>query len=280
VLGALTGERTRQLLLARTSARYLGRLVAGLQQKRGQEAKFRRRAAPRDGTLTLILTYIPYYTLCHVVIAAALSGSATRQCAKRGRLAQACLRPGRRGEAVWRCCCRAWVWAGGCSVAPSGGVEQTPSGLPGVIASCDGETCSGPQAGRHVRTGGPGSQILDGPVNVLQAAIANSHVRKAAAASISGVHTRSPRTRAGWRLKWRRGARRRSAAWRPARPGWPRWWPPRRPPRRARRPASPRCSPAHGQCHGRDQQRAVGRVTRHAPSSAFCLALGVRCHIH
>jgi len=85
---------------------------------------------------------------------------------------------------VWRCCCRAWVWAGGCSVAPSGGVEQTPSGLPGVIVSCDGETCSDPQAGRHVPTGGPSRQVSDGPVNVLQAAIANSHVRKAAAASI------------------------------------------------------------------------------------------------
>ncbi|KAK9825903.1 hypothetical protein WJX81_003892 [Elliptochloris bilobata] len=44
VLARVTSERARQLLLARTSARYLGRLVAGLQQKGGQEAKFRRMA--------------------------------------------------------------------------------------------------------------------------------------------------------------------------------------------------------------------------------------------
>lgn len=45
VLKRVTSERARQLLLARTSARYLSRLVSGLQQKGSQEAKFRRRAS-------------------------------------------------------------------------------------------------------------------------------------------------------------------------------------------------------------------------------------------
>ena len=45
VLKRVTSERARQLLLARTSARYLDRLVSGLQQKGSQEAKFRRRAS-------------------------------------------------------------------------------------------------------------------------------------------------------------------------------------------------------------------------------------------
>ena len=46
VLGGVTSQHARQLLLARTSARYLGRLVAGLQQRGAQEAKFRRRGLP------------------------------------------------------------------------------------------------------------------------------------------------------------------------------------------------------------------------------------------
>lgn len=47
VLGGVTSQHARQLLLARTSARYLGRLVAGLQQRGAQEAKFRRCGRPK-----------------------------------------------------------------------------------------------------------------------------------------------------------------------------------------------------------------------------------------
>jgi hypothetical protein len=42
VVGQLTDERTQQLLLFKTSERYLDRVTSALRQKAGQEAKFRR----------------------------------------------------------------------------------------------------------------------------------------------------------------------------------------------------------------------------------------------
>lgn len=42
IIGQLTEERTQQLLLFKTSERYLDRVTSALQQKAGQEAKFRR----------------------------------------------------------------------------------------------------------------------------------------------------------------------------------------------------------------------------------------------
>ena len=44
MLSRLTSERAQQVLLLRTSQRYLDRLAASLIQKSGQEAKFRRHA--------------------------------------------------------------------------------------------------------------------------------------------------------------------------------------------------------------------------------------------
>jgi hypothetical protein len=42
VWGALTNERVKQLLLIKTSRRYLTRLARGLQQRSGAEAKYKR----------------------------------------------------------------------------------------------------------------------------------------------------------------------------------------------------------------------------------------------
>ena len=44
MLGMLTSERAQQVLLLHTSPRYLDRLAASLQQKCGQEGRFRRHA--------------------------------------------------------------------------------------------------------------------------------------------------------------------------------------------------------------------------------------------
>ena len=45
-LGRLTSERAQQVLLLRTSQRYLDRMAASLLQKAGQEGKFRRWRPP------------------------------------------------------------------------------------------------------------------------------------------------------------------------------------------------------------------------------------------
>ncbi len=160
VLGALTGERARQLLLARTSARYLGRLVAGLQQKRGQEAKFRRRAAPRDRTLTLTLSYsTPHLcaTWYHSRLVR-LRGPPVRQ-ARAACPGLPAARTQRRGRVALLLSSLAWV--GGHSVAPLGVAEQTPSG---VLASSCLAPVGPPQTQQldgHVPTGEPGGRKSD-----------------------------------------------------------------------------------------------------------------------
>lgn len=49
----VAGEKLKQLIALRTSARYLDRLAAGLQQRAGQEAKFQRCAAGGCGGMDI-----------------------------------------------------------------------------------------------------------------------------------------------------------------------------------------------------------------------------------